>query len=568
MGTVAQLTRPDGRDRGSRAAKTYPGGVEAVRGRGLRGRAGRGVRPARPERRRQVDHDRHAHDHDRADRRHRPSSSGSTSPPTRSAPAASSAVVFQDAVVDRSLTGRRNLEIHARLWGVDARRGDGAIDDVVDAVRPRRRSSTGRSRPTAAANGAGSRSPARCVSKPTRAVPRRTDRRARPAHPLRAARRHRRAPGARRHDDPADDALPRRGRAALRPHRDRARGPDRRARHAGRAARRARQRDRRAARRGRRRAGARARCAPQGVAGDDAFAVGVDAHRAAARHRAAPTRSRPIARPRRSRRRRSAPGRRRSTTCTSTHRRPPRRLTGPRTRSRPMTTVTATAPPTTSPVAPTAAPPEASRRACVRSRRSPAGASRSARTRHARSSCPLLHADPVRDRSSRPRSPRPRARCSGIDYMSFVAIGTIGLLHPAQLHVRRHRRHRRPRERRPARPARRARARALMVFGNLAVALRREPAAGRRADRAALLRGADFHVPGHGRRLVRGRRGSRSRSAMYGIAETLASRIPKQEEYIGAVPADRDRAVVLRRVAVPDHVAARLAGLDRQGACR
>ncbi len=29
-----------------------------------------------------------------------------------------SAVVFQDAVVDRSLTGQRNLEIHARLWGV------------------------------------------------------------------------------------------------------------------------------------------------------------------------------------------------------------------------------------------------------------------------------------------------------------------------------------------------------------------------------------------------------------------------------------------------------------------
>src|SRR5438552_9063288 len=32
-----------------------------------------------------------------------------------------SAVVFQEAVVDRSLTGRRNLEIHSRLWGVDAR---------------------------------------------------------------------------------------------------------------------------------------------------------------------------------------------------------------------------------------------------------------------------------------------------------------------------------------------------------------------------------------------------------------------------------------------------------------
>jgi ABC-2 type transport system ATP-binding protein len=32
-----------------------------------------------------------------------------------------SAVVFQDPVVDRSLTGRRNLEFHARLWGVDPR---------------------------------------------------------------------------------------------------------------------------------------------------------------------------------------------------------------------------------------------------------------------------------------------------------------------------------------------------------------------------------------------------------------------------------------------------------------
>jgi ABC-2 type transport system ATP-binding protein len=31
-----------------------------------------------------------------------------------------SAVVFQDAAVDKSLTGRRNLDIHARLWGVGA----------------------------------------------------------------------------------------------------------------------------------------------------------------------------------------------------------------------------------------------------------------------------------------------------------------------------------------------------------------------------------------------------------------------------------------------------------------
>src|SRR5947208_15138775 len=31
---------------------------------------------------------------------------------------AASAVVFQDPVVDRSLSGQRNLDIHARLWGV------------------------------------------------------------------------------------------------------------------------------------------------------------------------------------------------------------------------------------------------------------------------------------------------------------------------------------------------------------------------------------------------------------------------------------------------------------------
>jgi ABC-2 type transport system ATP-binding protein len=54
---------------------------------------------------------------------------------------AATAVVFQDAVVDRVLTGRRNLEIHARLWGVardDARRRIGEVatafglDDLLD----------------------------------------------------------------------------------------------------------------------------------------------------------------------------------------------------------------------------------------------------------------------------------------------------------------------------------------------------------------------------------------------------------------------------------------------------
>ena len=46
---------------------------------------------------------------------------------------AASSIVFQDAVVDRGLAGRRNLAIHARLWGVDRLNAELRIDDVVDA---------------------------------------------------------------------------------------------------------------------------------------------------------------------------------------------------------------------------------------------------------------------------------------------------------------------------------------------------------------------------------------------------------------------------------------------------
>ena len=44
-----------------------------------------------------------------------------------------SAVVFQEPVVDRALTGRRNLAVHARLWGLDRARAHTRIADVVDA---------------------------------------------------------------------------------------------------------------------------------------------------------------------------------------------------------------------------------------------------------------------------------------------------------------------------------------------------------------------------------------------------------------------------------------------------
>jgi ABC-2 type transport system ATP-binding protein len=42
-----------------------------------------------------------------------------------------SSVVFQEAVVDRSLSGRRNLDIHARLWGVDEREARARIGELA-----------------------------------------------------------------------------------------------------------------------------------------------------------------------------------------------------------------------------------------------------------------------------------------------------------------------------------------------------------------------------------------------------------------------------------------------------
>ena len=46
-----------------------------------------------------------------------------------------SSVVFQEPVVDRSLTGRRNLEIHASLWQVEPRAAKTRIAELTDALR-------------------------------------------------------------------------------------------------------------------------------------------------------------------------------------------------------------------------------------------------------------------------------------------------------------------------------------------------------------------------------------------------------------------------------------------------
>jgi ABC-2 type transport system ATP-binding protein len=45
-----------------------------------------------------------------------------------------SSVVFQETVIDKGLTGRRNLELHARLWGIRPAVAIGRIDQLAEAM--------------------------------------------------------------------------------------------------------------------------------------------------------------------------------------------------------------------------------------------------------------------------------------------------------------------------------------------------------------------------------------------------------------------------------------------------
>jgi ABC-2 type transport system ATP-binding protein len=47
---------------------------------------------------------------------------------------AMSSVVFQDAVVDQPLSGRQNLELHLRLWGVEGKAGRRRLDQLAEIV--------------------------------------------------------------------------------------------------------------------------------------------------------------------------------------------------------------------------------------------------------------------------------------------------------------------------------------------------------------------------------------------------------------------------------------------------
>jgi len=123
-----------------------------------------------------------------------------------------------------------------------------------------------------------------------------------------------------------------------------------------------------------------------------------------------------------------------------------------------------------------------------------------------------------------------------LDYTAFVSIGTVGLLVPltavfAGLSVIVDRDSGAQRELLAA-PV----ARSSLVLGNLAVVLVLSALQVVVLIGVATLRGADFHVSATGLAwfavAVLG-----FAVFMYGVAETLASRITEQEEYIGATPA-------------------------------
>ena len=123
-----------------------------------------------------------------------------------------------------------------------------------------------------------------------------------------------------------------------------------------------------------------------------------------------------------------------------------------------------------------------------------------------------------------------------IDYQSFVGVGTIGLVVPLScifaglsVIVDRHSGAQRELLAAPV-------PRAFLVLGNLAVALVLSALQVTVLIGLTALRGGSFHLAPTG---IAWFAGAALLFAvfMYGVAETLASRIKKQEEYIGATPA-------------------------------
>jgi ABC-type multidrug transport system permease subunit len=143
---------------------------------------------------------------------------------------------------------------------------------------------------------------------------------------------------------------------------------------------------------------------------------------------------------------------------------------------------------------------------------------------------PILFADVIA-----PALARSTGAIRGVDYLSFVAVGTIGLLVPLScilggigMIVDRESGAQRDLLAAPI-------PRGLMVLGNLSVAVVVSALQVVALLVAAGLRGATFHVSATG--VAWAVTATLCLAvAMHAVAEVLASRIPKQEEYVGAAP--------------------------------
>lgn len=125
---------------------------------------------------------------------------------------------------------------------------------------------------------------------------------------------------------------------------------------------------------------------------------------------------------------------------------------------------------------------------------------------------------------------------SHIDYESFVGVGAVGLVVPLtcvfaglSVIVDRHSGAQRELLAAPV-------PRAYLVLGNLAVALVLAALQVIVLVGLSALRGGQFHITGDGVAWFAGA-SLLFTVFMYGVAETLASRVSKEEEYIGATPA-------------------------------
>lgn len=125
---------------------------------------------------------------------------------------------------------------------------------------------------------------------------------------------------------------------------------------------------------------------------------------------------------------------------------------------------------------------------------------------------------------------------SNIDYLAFVGVGTVGLVVPLSsifaglsVIVDRHSGAQRELLAAPV-------PRSFLVLGNMAVALGLAALQVVVLIGLSALRGASFHVTASGIAWFVGA-AVLFTVFMYGLAETLAARVSKQEEYIGATPA-------------------------------